>query len=303
MLDNDARANILSDFGASSPEIRELLAYNENRFDWAAVQSPLMLPLEDEPHVEAWAGYAKEGGSRGVFAVLRDKLVQLRFPIGEGISKTPGYRAATRHGRPPAEIPEATGLQLHRPEALELQVHATPAGRVPVLIARDRADFIALVRALAGRNEPLPVPQSQGACMVVGFNNWDRIRTHRSAWEAAHPAEAALGGWDRELKRLIPQKARYQDRFMILSDGPYSAVRAADLGLSDHDWRELSLVIRRDHECAHYFTSRLLGSMQNNLLDELIADYAGIVAAVGRYRSDWFLRSVGLESFPHYHNM
>ncbi len=40
--------------------------------------------------------------------------------------------------------------------------------------------------------------------------------------------------------------------------------------------------------------------MQNNLLDELIADYQGIVAAVGHYRADWFLRFVGLESFPNY---
>ena len=40
--------------------------------------------------------------------------------------------------------------------------------------------------------------------------------------------------------------------------------------------------------------------MRDNLLDELIADYMGIVAAVGRYRSDWFLRFMGLEQFPAY---
>ncbi len=40
--------------------------------------------------------------------------------------------------------------------------------------------------------------------------------------------------------------------------------------------------------------------MRNNLLDELIADYMGITAAAGRYRSDWFLRFMGLESFPAY---
>lgn len=36
------------------------------------------------------------------------------------------------------------------------------------------------------------------------------------------------------------------------------------------------------------------------MLDELIADYAGIVAAWGRYRADWFLRFVGLEDYPRY---
>jgi hypothetical protein len=40
--------------------------------------------------------------------------------------------------------------------------------------------------------------------------------------------------------------------------------------------------------------------MQNNLLDELIADYRGIVAATGGYRADWFLRFMGLESLDNY---
>ncbi len=40
--------------------------------------------------------------------------------------------------------------------------------------------------------------------------------------------------------------------------------------------------------------------MRNNLHDELIADYAGITAAVGRYRAGWFLRFLGLEGFPAY---
>jgi hypothetical protein len=40
--------------------------------------------------------------------------------------------------------------------------------------------------------------------------------------------------------------------------------------------------------------------MQNNLLDELIADYRGLVAALGYYRADWFLHFMGLESFPVY---
>jgi hypothetical protein len=40
--------------------------------------------------------------------------------------------------------------------------------------------------------------------------------------------------------------------------------------------------------------------MRNNAFDELIADYIGIVAAVGCFRVDWFLRFMGLEAFPAY---
>ena len=42
--------------------------------------------------------------------------------------------------------------------------------------------------------------------------------------------------------------------------------------------------------------------MQNRLLDELIADYMGIVAAAGCFKADWFLRFMGLENFPEYRN-
>lgn len=40
--------------------------------------------------------------------------------------------------------------------------------------------------------------------------------------------------------------------------------------------------------------------MRNNLIDEIIADYCGIVAALGYFRSEWMLRFFGLEEFPSY---
>ena len=97
----------------------------------------------------------------------------------------------------------------------------------------------------------------------------------------------------------MPHKELYQDRFLILSDGPYSNVSAGEIGLTEQEWRRTSTTIRLEHECTHYFTLRVFGSMRNNLLDELIADYAGITA-VGPYRADWFLRFMGLEFFPAY---
>ena len=57
-----------------------------------------------------------------------------------------------------------------------------------------------------------------------------------------------------------------------------------------------------EHECAHYLTKRVTGSMSNNLLDELLADYVGIVAAAGTYRGDWALEFLGLEDYPAYRN-
>jgi hypothetical protein len=283
---------------ATQPE--ELRAYARNAFDAGALAGGLTLPLPDEPFVAFWEAREAEARERGAFAVLREHMPQLRFPVREGISSSEGYQAATRRGVDPEEIAEATGLELESPEAVELVLYPSPAGRIPLIIVRHRPEFVRLVQALTHRNEPKPVPDSQGAIMIAGYNNWTRVRELRRQWEESPPALRKAATWPEELARLQPHRELYQDRFILLSDGPYSAVPAADLDLQEEEWRELSLVLRRDHECAHYLTRRIFGSMRNNLHDELIADYAGITAAIGHYRAAWFLRFLGLEDFPTY---
>ena len=300
MADRQFRTGVLSSFGAGEPEIDELIAYNQNAFDHSKLKYEMKFPLPDEPFVSAWENYADESGKKGVFEVLKSKLVQLRFPIQDGISKTENYCSAARRGVSADDMAEAAGLTLRQPGKLKLIIHQSIAGKIPLLITGDRNDFVSLVRALTMKNEPGLVPASMGAAMVAGFNNWDRIREYRKKWEDENPSCSSEEKWKEEFLRLIPQKELYQDKFIILSDGPYSAVPAADMGLTAEEWQNISLSIRREHECAHYFTRRMFSSMRNNLIDELIADYTGIAESNGHYRSDWFLRFVGLESFPDY---
>jgi hypothetical protein len=73
------------------------------------------------------------------------------------------------------------------------------------------------------------------------------------------------------------------------------------MNFSESEWRQVSTTLRLEHECTHYLTRRIFKVMRNNALDELLADYRGIVAARKRYRADWFLRFIGLEDFPDYH--
>jgi hypothetical protein len=299
LMTNRQHANLLASYGATASEIEELLAYNRNSFDRRDADTPPVFPLPAEPHVAAWERYALEAAEEGAFVALRRRLVQLRFPIREGISQTEAYRAATLRGSPTEEMTEASGLVLAWPEELRLIVHPSPAGQIPALIPGGRTDFVALVRALTMRNEPGPVPRSMGACMVSGLNNWDRIREHQRLWEA-ESGDRSEAGWQEEFRRFVQRKELYQDRFLIVSDGPYSNVSASEIGLPEQEWRRTSATIRLEHECTHYFTLRVFGSMHNNLLDELIADYAGITAAAGRFRADWFLRFMGLKSFPTY---
>jgi hypothetical protein len=299
MPDRDAfRSEVLKSCGAGASEIEELLHYNNPVFDHSALSPDITFPLPDEPFAADWERYADLAVSSNAFQILRDCLVQLRFPISEGISQSEPYLAATRRGAIPPD--SATGLSLMHPERLQIMLHPTLAGRIPVILASGREDFVALVRALTKRNEPVAIPDSMGACVVAGYNNWDRVRQLRRDWELQFPEVPDDAAWRTEFQRLIPSKSLYQDRFLILSDGPYSAIPAEALGLTDAEWRRASLIVRREHECAHYFTRRVFSSMRNNLIDELIADYMGTVASQGSFRADWFLRFVGLENFPEY---
>ena len=289
------RTKILQEFGANDTEVAELLAYNHNAFERDKLPDLHSFPLPAEPHLAVWQKYAIQAQTDGVWLTLQNALVQLKFAIAAGISQTEAYRAATRKG---VEPEAQTSLILQQPEALQLLIHQSLAGKIPVLLTTNRDDFVSLVRAITKRNEPVPIPDSMGACMVAGFNNWDRIDRYRQQWSENNP-DTELA-WSTEFKKLIARKELYQDRFIILSDGFYSGIEPQALGLTDTEWRHLSLTIRLEHECTHYFTRRVFNSMRNNLLDELIADYQGIVAATGSYRADWFLRFLGLESFPHY---
>jgi hypothetical protein len=281
--------------GAAGGVLDELVAYSGRPFSHEDADGA-HFPLEDEPFAAAWDGYVREAGECGAWPTLRDRLVQLRFPIAAGMSGRPEYLAATRRGIPP---PAGPGLALNAPGELRLWMHPTPAGRIAVLRVPDRGDFESVVRALTARNEPRPVAASMGACIVSGYNNWDRVAALRRTWECAHPG-AGEGEWRAELQSLAPRKELYQDRFILLSDGYYSATPPEALGVEPAEWLRLSRVIRLEHECAHYVMRRVFGSMRSSLHDELLADHAGITAAVGAFRGDWFLRFLGLEAHPRY---
>ena len=285
--------------GADDAQAAELLAYGGGAFDLAGVPTPLTLPLADEPCVATWEAYADEARRDGAWPTLVRHLPRLRFPVCAGMSETDDYRAATLRGVDTTSLALASGLVLRQPESVTLDVHGTPAGRIAVIVAACRDDFASLVQALIYRNEPREVPAAMGAAMVSGSNNWERVAAHRAAW-SRRTGNAGGAAWRAEFARLRARPERYQDRFIVLQQGNYSAVGAADMGLSEQRWQAQSLRIRREHECAHYFTLRVLGAMHGHLLDELLADYAGIVAAAGRYRADWFLRFLGLEDYPRY---
>lgn len=298
MNPTEFRTQLLFSLGANLETCSELLAYNANPLT-EPVKVPPRFPLPAEPHVETWEDYDREQTEQGAFAVLQQKLVQLSFPIREGISQTEAYQRAIKTGV--VEQGVDGGLKLEQPNALRFIIHPSLAGKIPVIITPTRADFVSLIQALVHFNEPKPIPDSMGSCIVSGYNNWDRIRRLRQRWEEENADDPAPARWAAEFRLfIIPNKPLYQDSFIILSSGPYSHVPATDLQLDEETWLQRSHAIRLEHECSHYLSKRVVGLMRNNPLDELIADYSGIVAANGSYRADWFLRFMGLQDYPHY---
>jgi len=280
--------------GASGSVLEELLWYDTPLLPADAVAAAAAADYPDEPYLAAWEEYAGDAEERGAVAALAARLPQMRFPVRAGISATEEYRAATRRGEAP---PEGEGPAFANAGTVTLTLHPTLAGRLPVLVAGERADFETLVRVFSARSEPIPVPLSMGACLVKGFNNWDRVARFRRSWDEAHPG----GDWaGKGFPALLAEKALYEDRVMILSAGPYSGVPAHEAGFEPDEWASLSVSIRRDHECTHYATLRAAGATRVNLLDEVVADYVGLVRTFGHFRGDLARLFLGLERFPAY---
>ena len=267
---------MLAGFGATGSVTKELLAYGESGFQRSAFQLNAF-PLSDEPFVAAWRDYREAVGQHYSFATLS------QFLAGPNV---PGVNGAGR--RPESLVASGAG-------DFELTIHPTPAGHIPVLTIRNRCDFEVLVSALANRNEREAIPSSMGATMIAGYPDWYRIRLLREPYE-----QPGTTNWPAGFSGIPDRRSPYRHRFIVLSAGPYSGIPAEKLGLDCESWERLSLAIRREHECAHYFTKRVFGSMRNTLLDEFISDYCGIASALGRFDSRWLLLFFGLERFPLY---
>src|SRR5690606_7180010 len=212
----ERRLAVLESLGIRGAVADEIVASDPLPYTRPATAPALDLPLPDEPLAACWAQWADDARHDGVFETLRRHLVQLRFPVQAGISETDAYRAATRRGRFEEADAFAPGLELARPDALELDIVETMGGRLPVIVAGDRRDFVALVQALTTRNEPEPVPDSMGACFVKGLNNWSRVALYRDAW-TKQTGRTDAAAWAEEFSRLVPQRELYQDRLIILS--------------------------------------------------------------------------------------
>ena len=145
-------------------------------------------------------------------------------------------------------------VSFDHPEKVKIEIYDSFAGKLPVIYVPDAPDFEQLVTNVAHKGVRPDNLSETGATFLAGKTT----------------------------------------RFMILSSKPYSNVSAAELGVGEDDWQERSLLLRRGHECTHYFTKQRYGIAENLLHDELMADFIGIYEAFGYYRAEYFLRFMGI---------
>jgi len=236
------------------------------------------LPLEEEPELDWWRrliASSPRGELAGLplLSALGAALPQLHLPQEEGISHSERYTALVLRGEGTKAIRDSMGMsgesampRWHQPEALRLWVAAHPCGAMPVLETPSRFDFVRMVRALAHQGEPIPMADGVHAQAISGLIHWGLI--HRFGRQS-------------------------RARLIVLHQAPYSSVAAGELPaqlgeLGEQAWLAASSTLRLEHELTHLATQRLLGEMRVNLLDELIADCMGMVAALGCFSAELF---------------
>jgi len=242
-------------------------------------------PMEENPQEELFAQDWDTLLNRYTgmpWQFLREMFVELNFPISEGQSENPELIAALKRGILPSSSQDV--WIPHSPEKIHVYLQPTPAGRIPVIECESDTDFIHIQQSLVYRCEPRPVPDSRGATIIKNYNNWGRINMHRKNL----------------VKNIFVTPELYRDYIILLSHRYYSGVAPEIFGLESDEWRRKSLILRREHEIAHYMTQRYYHSTKNEIHDEIIADFMGLTAAFGEYDPNKFITFMGLENYPKY---
>ena len=164
-----------------------------------------------------------------------------------------------------------------------LEIVETPAGEVPVLTLFVRQDFECFLTIVANQCIPVPIPATQGASALNGVINWRKIREHQEAWLKEKEEEGDPDpDWGAEFKRFTAVKENYRDFLIVLSAGPYSSIPASRFGIPEDEWIRDSLVIRKYHECTHFYCRKKYPGLVDPVWDEVIADAVGIITAFGK---------------------
>ena len=218
-------------------------------------------------------------GGREVLPYLAEIYQQLYLKPGTEDAKF--YPQIVLQGM---DAPEQDLSHFQMDEKDRLELVETPAGQVMVVTLNVRADFEMFLYIVANKCQAYDIPATQGASILDGVINWQKICTHRENWFASKAdGSDPFSDWPEEFERFTSVPANYKDALIILSTGPYSNIPAEAVGISEPEWLKYSYEIRKYHECTHFICRRKYPDQISPIWDEVMADAVGIAAAFGQF--------------------
>lgn len=215
---------------------------------------------------------------KDVLPVLAEIYPQIYLAPGdEGAEE---YKTVVRYGRMP-EIKSLSHFTMDERDSCI--VENTPAGEIMIVTLHVRNDFETFLNIMANKCVIKARPASQGASIINGIINWEKIRTHKEEYIKSQLAHDSQPDWTSEFKRFTAKKSNYLDSIIVLSVGAYSGIPAEHFGFKQEEWIEYSHKIRKAHECTHFICRRKYPTQIDAVWDEVVADAVGIIAAFGRY--------------------
>ena len=171
----------------------------------------------------------------------------------------------------------------------ELREVETPAGPIEVLFLERRNDFETFLQIIGHKSSPVPIARTVGAITYRGIPDWGKVADACAAYVAS-------GGddWGAEFARLAKEPGAFRSELVVISEGPYSNVPAAETPYGPEEWVHVSREIRLHHECAHVVCRRTMPEDVLPVWDEVTADVVGLLAATGRYDAALASRFLGV---------
>lgn len=212
---------------------------------------------------------------------------QLTLRPAKGLSQEKRYQDIVKRGILPSVLSHSY-LTSKEDSLTSIQ---TDAGNADVLYLYERTDFETFVQILAYRGEDRPVPPSMGAVTISNLNNWRKINAHKLSW-----LKSGNTDWREEFRRFTADPLNYKDTLIIISRGGYSSLSAAEAGFREDLWLDYSRTIRTYHELCHFRLKKLSDVKRDPILEEVMADAAGLYEAFRSYPSDLARKFLGLEA-------
>lgn len=210
---------------------------------------------------------------RNAIEVLATRFPQLYVAPAEGAQDT--HKLAAARGI----MPKGANLDHFASDSEDmLSTVETPAGPVETLFLKNRADFETFLQIVGHKSMPVEIARTVGAITYRGLPDWNEVRCARKEYLAGGGED-----WASEFRRLAAVPGAFRAELVVISEGPYSNVSAAQTSYAEDEWLRVSRGIRLNHECAHVVCRRLMPGDILPVWDEITADVVGLLCATKCY--------------------